>query len=930
MQSAAHLGLVDRREFRDLFVDHLGWSNPDQAELGVEADDGVHTLTQVAGFKGLRVWFHDGVPTRSVQRQIDQAVGAKSLERLVIFADEHNQAWRWPRRAQMGGANAKLVLHEHRVGDSDARLVRQLEAISIGFDEEITLVDLLARMRGAFDREAETTAAQAARLMSTLYAELESAGWDQHNATLLLARLLFLYFADDSGMWKQTGSPDKFQAFLVDYTTPETLAGDLSGLFEALSHQHRRPELPEVVREFRYVNGGLFADNFVMGVLTPAFRDELIEAGKFDWSVISPAVFGSMFQTVKTRSDRRGGGEHYTTETNILRTINPLFMDSLRDRLERSWNDHGQLTRLHNDLAKIRVLDPACGCGNFLIVAYRELRALELELLLRQRELNLQAKGRDYAQLSFDVTGDLKVTLDHFYGIEIEEWPARIAETAMLLVDHLANQRMAEDFGLAPDRLPIQIAPKIHLGSALSTDWNVVVPAADLAYIVGNPPFNGSRTMSAAQKAELRAVAHGIREAGFLDYVAGWYLKAGRIMSQNPTIKCALVSTNSVAQGEQPAIIWRRLYDGGMHINFAHQTFEWDNESPDAAAVHCVIIGFSSEDSAIKRLFSYTRGRGEPAESKVGSISPYLLEGIEYAVGNRQSQISGRAEMAFGNMPADEGSLILSPEERVRLLADYPQATSWVLPLYGSREFIRDRPRFCLWLDGVPEEEWRAVPPVAARVDANERIRATSSRPKLALIPHLFAQITQRPDRTFLLIPSTSSERRDYIPMGFFGAGVVASNSCLVIEDADIADFAVLTSRMHMDWVRAVGGRLKSDYRYSKDVIYNNFVFPTTDSAALDTLDKLGRAVLETRDNHEQTLEWLYASSTMPGDLRLAHAELDAFVDELYRTGGFSSVSERVDHLLELHRSHEAGLLRSISAQPGTRSALPRRRRSTG
>jgi len=910
MDSTALLDLVDRREFRDLFVDHLGWSNPDQGALIVEVEDGAHTLTQVAGFKGLRVWFHEGLPSRSIQRQIDQAVGAKNLERLVIFADGYNQAWRWPRRAQMGGANAKLVLHERRVGDSDARLVRQLEAIAIGFDEELTLVDLLARMRGAFDQEAETTAAQAARLMSTLYAELEAAGWDQHNSTLLLARLLFLYFADDSGMWKHAGRPDQFQAFLVDHTTVETLADDLSALFEALSHERRRPELPEVVRQFRYVNGGLFTDAFTMGPLTEAFRTELIDAGDFDWSVISPAVFGSMFQTVKTRSDRRGGGEHYTTETNILRTINPLFMDGLRDRLERAWNDRGQLTRLHNELGKIRVLDPACGCGNFLIVAYRELRALELELLLRQRELDLQDKGKDYAQLSFDVTGDLKVRLDHFFGIEIEEWPARIAETAMLLVDHLANQRMAEDFGLAPDRLPIRIAPSIHLGSALSTDWNDVVPAAELTHIVGNPPFNGSRTMSAAQKAELRAVAHGIREAGFLDYVAGWYLLAARMMSENPKLKCALVSTNSVAQGEQPAIIWRPMYAAGMHINFAHQTFEWDNESPDAAAVHCVIIGFSSENTVPKRLFSYARGRGLPAETAPKTISPYLTNGVEYAVGNRQSQISGAKEMLFGNMAADKGNLLLSPEERDALLGETPEAARFILPFYGSREFINGINRYCLWLDGVPEVDWRVFPAISRRVEATRAIRMDSARPQLAATPHLFAQITQRPNAPFLIVPRTSSERRRYVPMAFFGPGRVASDGCLVIAGATLVDFALLNSEIHMDWVRTVGGRLKSDYRYSKDVVYNNFVFPEVNNSIADDLEYLAQAILDARADHpERTLAWLYDESTMPHSLRRAHSELDARVDNLYRAKGFASSDERVAHLLELHMAREAGLL---------------------
>jgi len=916
MDSAALLGLVDRHEFRDLFVDHLGWSNPDQGELHVDADDGMHTVTQVAGFKGLRVWFHDGLPSRSTQRQIDQAVGAKNLERLVIFADEHNQAWRWPRRAQMGGANAKLVLHERRVGDSDARLVRQLEAIAIGFDEEITLVDLLSRMRGAFDHEAETTAAQAARLMSSLYAELETAGWDQHNATLLLARLLFLYFADDSGMWKHSGRPDQFQAFLVDDTTDETLADDLSALFEALSREQRRADLPEAVRSFRYVNGGLFTDGFTMGPLTEAFRAKLIDAGDFDWSVISPAVFGSMFQTVKTRSDRRRGGEHYTTETNILRTINPLFMDGLRNRLERSWNDRSQLTRLHNELGKIRVLDPACGCGNFLIVAYRELRALELELLLRQRQLDLQDKGKDYAQLSFDVTGDLKVRLDHFYGIEVEEWPARIAETAMLLVDHLANQRMAEDFGLAPDRLPIRIAPTIHLGSALTIDWNDVVPADELAFIVGNPPFYGSRKMDKAQKAELRAVARGIREAGFLDFVAAWYILAARMMAANPKIRAALVSTNSIAQGEQPAILWRPLYNAGVHIDFAHQTFDWQNEAPDQAAVDCVIVGFSTQGSKPKRLFTYEGNSIDPVELEVTTISPYLLAGSEYVVGNRQAQISGHREMAFGNMAADDGNLIFSIAERERLIEAHPEVERWLLPFYGSREYINGRLRYCLWLEGVEHLAWREIPEIVRRVESNRVTRSKSARPKLAGIPHLFAQITQRPNESFLLVPRTSSERRRYVPMGFFDAGFVASDGCLVVPDATRADFALMTSEMHMDWMRTIGGRLESRYRYSKDVVYNNFVFPDLDDAAEAQLAQLGDDVLEVRLRYvDRTLAWMYDEGTMPADLRAAHRAVDQYVDSLYRRRAFAGKSERVAFLLSRHQAREDGLLARVDAR---------------
>lgn len=336
MDSAVLLGLVDRREFRDLFVDHLGWSNPDQGELSVEADDGLHKLTQVAGFKGLRVWFHDGLPSRSIQRQIDQAVGAKNLERLVIFADDYNQAWRWPRRAQMGGANAKLVLHHHAVGAADVRLGEQLSAIQIGFDEDLTLVDLLGRMRAAFDVEAELASVRAARLMGALYTELESAGWADHDATLLLARLLFLFFADDSAMWEA----QMFQNFALNHTTADDLAARLEALFHVLSTDERKrdADLDPALKSFRYVNGGIFRDEINFGPLTATFRDALLSAGDFDWSAISPAVFGSMFQTVKDKDARRHGGEHYTTEKNILRTINPLFLDDIRARLSRAWH----------------------------------------------------------------------------------------------------------------------------------------------------------------------------------------------------------------------------------------------------------------------------------------------------------------------------------------------------------------------------------------------------------------------------------------------------------------------------------------------------------------------------------------------------------------------------------------------------------------
>lgn len=484
--------MVDARDFRTLFIDNLGWSNPDHPNQTIDVDGIGYILTQVAGFSGLRIWFCADVPPRKVQRVIDERLGKNSQERLVIFADESRQEWRWPRRAQLSGTNAKLLVHEHKVGEPDTHLETQLGAIRIGFDEDVTLVELLNRMRLAFDVETETASVQAARLMGTLYTELEIAGADPRDATLLLARLLFLLFGDDSGMWAEK----TFDKFLRQHTTPESLNSELEGLFDVLNTPSKSRVLPSdsPLSSFRYINGGLYSDALAIVPLTPKFHEALIGASEYDWALISPAIFGSMFQTVKDREARRSGGEHYTTEENILKTIGPLFLDEYKDRLETSWDDRGQLTKLHNELGRLRFLDPACGCGNFLIVAYREMRALELELIKRQRILDQDQGAKSPAgrgQLTFDVTAEVKVTLDHFFGIEIEEWPARIAETAMLLVDHLANQRMEEDFGFAPDRLPIRIAPTILHENALHADWNALIPADENVIILGNPPFIG-------------------------------------------------------------------------------------------------------------------------------------------------------------------------------------------------------------------------------------------------------------------------------------------------------------------------------------------------------------------------------------------------------------------------------------------------------
>jgi len=579
MSNEELLRLVDALDFRQLFIEELGWNNPDSGSLRLELEGDVYDFTQAASFKGLRVWHCAKLPSRRLQRALDELIGRTSHERLVIFTGEGRQEWRWPRRAQTSGANAKLLVHSHVHGSADPHLAEQLATIAIDLEEDLTLVALLERMRAAFDKEAEVASVQAARLMGSLYSALEAAGVEPISATLLLARLLFLLFGDDGGMWRK----GMFTQFLEGDTSADTLHDDLGRLFEVLNtpESSRLANLGTELLEFRYINGGLYQDELALPPLGSAFRNALLEACTFNWAIISPAVFGSMFQTVKNREARRRGGEHYTTERNILKTIGPLFLDDLQARLVDLWDDRKRLVKFHQELGELRFLDPACGCGNFLIVTYRELRALELELMKRLRDLDIEAGAVTAAsrgQQSFDVTGEIEVTLDHFYGIEIEEWPARIAETAMLLVDHLANLRMEQDFGLAPDRLPIRIAPTIVHGNALLTEWEDILPASDNVRVFGNPPFHGHKERSREETAWFKA-AWGSDYNGNLDFVTAWHAKTLRYLRDAPKSKFAYVTTNSIVQGQSVGALFHPTYRDGWQILFAHRAFAWQSEA---------------------------------------------------------------------------------------------------------------------------------------------------------------------------------------------------------------------------------------------------------------------------------------------------------------------------------------------------------------
>lgn len=885
--------LVDTGDFRTLFVEELGWSNPDRPARTVTVGDTTYALTQVAGHKGLRVWQCPVLPPRRVQRIIDAELGRDNAERLLVFSDGSRQEWRWPRKAQTGGVNAKLLVHAHVVGERNDALTTRLAAIALDFTIDVPLVDLLARMRAAFDAESETASAQAARLMNRLYEELEASQVSEHDSTLLLARLLFLLFADDSDMWVQR--PDLFATYLQQHTSTQTLHTDLRDLFRTLNtderDRHLAPGSPLSV--FRYVNGGLFADEgLTLPPLTAGFRNNLIEACSFDWSNISPAVFGSMFQTVKDKDARREGGEHYTTEVNILKTLGPLFLDELKDRLDSGWDDKGKLTRLHNDLGKLRVMDPACGCGNFLIVAYRELRALELEVLKRRRDLDvisgIHTGGVNRSQLTLDVTADQKVRLDHFAGIEIDEWPARIATTAMLLVDHLANQSMAEEFGMAPDRLPIRIAPAIRRSNALRTDWATLVAPSDDLVIVGNPPFVGMNRMTKEQQDDNRHVfttlgISGLR-TGRLDYVACWYAKALAHL-QGTRGRAAFVSTNSLIQGEQARTMVPLLAHFGAKVDFGHRTFRWTSEAPGAAVVHVVVIGMSARNRpGPRRLFEYARVDSNATESRPSKLNFFLVDADDVAPAKAQRPlVRGMPGATQGSKPVDGGGLLVTRQD-LEQFADDPIATRYLRPFVQGQELLRGGERWCLWMPGARPEDLDASPILRERMMHVERARVASPTPTFqqqAATPWRFSQ-NRQPQHAYIALPEVSSENREWVPGAILQPNVIAGNKLIVWDTAERWVFAYLQSSAFMAWVRAYAGRLKSDLSLSPGLVYFTFPFVIPARSELARFEAAADAVLRAREEHPgATLSDLYGNS-MPSNVRAAHDGVDAVVDDMF------------------------------------------------
>jgi len=776
---------------------------------------------------------------------------------------------------------------------------------------------------------------KAAERMGRLHDALKASGYSDHPLEVLLVRLLFCLFADDTGIFQPAQS---FRTFVEERTAADgsDLGSRLGQLFQILNtaEDKRSKALDEQVAAFPYVNGKLFSEPLPMADFTAAMREALLDACALDWSAISPAIFGSLFQSIMDDQARRNLGAHYTSEENILKLIKPLFLDELWVEFDKVKNNRHRLFEFHKKLRTLTFFDPACGCGNFLVISYRELRELELAVL---RASNTSG------QQTLDVHGLIGVDVDQFFGIEIEEFPAQIAQVALWLMDHQMNLRVSEEFGLYFARIPLRTSPHIVHGNALRLDWNEVIPAERCSFVLGNPPFVGAKFLDDAQREDTRAVFAGVENAGLLDFVAAWYVKAAHYLRGDvpastgqpapasggvqANIRCAFVSTNSITQGEQVGVLWGWLLAQGVHIHFAHRTFSWSNEARGKAAVHCVIVGFGLEDRPGKVIYEYDDIKGEPHAVSASNINPYLVDAPDVVLPRRSSPICDMPEIGIGNKPIDDGNYLFTTAERDAFIALEPASAKWFRRWLGADEFLNGYERWCLWLGDCPPAELRAMPETMKRVQAVKNFRlASKSAPtqKLALTPTHF-HVENIPSKPYLLIPRVSSERRAFVPMGYIDAGTLTSDSAHMATGISIFHFGILSSTMHNAWVRTTCGRLKSDYRYSKDIVYNNFPWPELPHSsesnqaaapvhkAQTAIETAAQAVLDARAQFQTgaqpaSLADLYDPLTMPPALLKAHQKLDAAVDAAYALCGgkksWKNDAERVAFLFELYQKY--------------------------
>lgn len=747
----------------------------------------------------------------------------------------------------------------------------------------------------------------AAERLGRLHDYLEAQKFTGKDLEVFMTRVLFCLFAEDTGIFEKF----QFEDYIRNHTAPDghDLGPQLRLLFEVLNTptDQRQTGLDDDLASFAYVNGGLFERD----TRTPTFdtngRETLLYCADFDWSRVSPAIFGSLFQSVMNKVERRTLGAHYTSEKNIMKVVTALFLDDLHAEFKAAKSKLADLRRFHTKLASLTFLDPACGSGNFLIITYRELRRLEVEVLRQEAKL---AGTQESSFLS--VLDRSKLRLANLYGIEIDEFSSKVAEVALWMVDHQMNVELGAAFGQYAPRLPLTDSPNIHHGNALRVDWAGIIQPERLSYILGNPPFVGSKMMDAQQRADVKPIIAEVKGGGVLDYVCMWFIIAAQYV-QGTRIRVGFVATNSISQGEQVGILWHYLYSKGIKIHFAHRTFKWTNEARGKAAVYCVVVGFGAYDHTPKKLFDYETVKSDPQESNVVNINPYLIAGSDVVLQKRQKPFGGMPEMKFGNMPNDNGNLILDNREFEESIKLEPNIKKFIRSFVGANELINNEVRFVLWLDGIDLKDAKQSNIISSRIKGVKDHRKRSSRSTtvgLAETPYLFGEIRQ-PKEKYIIIPSVSSENRKYIPISILNPNFILSNACFSLEPASMFLFGLLTSTQHMAWVRYVCGRLENRYRYSKDVVYNNFPWPQSPTPAQKAkVEACAQGVLDARAQYPgSSLADLYDPLTMPKPLLQAHQALDRAVDQCYRKAPFTTERERIEFLFELYQQYTAPLL---------------------
>lgn len=800
------------------------------------------------------------------------------------------------------------------------------DGLSIKFElpqllENLQVFEELAGYQKRTYHEEDPVNIAAAVLMGKLHDQLKDVGYTGTALETYLVRLLFILFADDTTIFQK--------GIFFDYLEQRTkedgsdLAMHIDQLFQVLDipEDKRLTTLDEQLNLFPYVNGTLFSERLPTAAFNSKMRQILLDCCKLDWGKISPAIFGSLFQSVMDAGERRNLGAHYTSEKNIMKLIKPLFLDELWDEFHTAGENHNKLRALHGKISKLRFLDPACGCGNFLITSYKELRLLELAIVEKL------LKG----QMVTNVNQYFLVDLDQFYGIEIGEFPSQIAQVAMFLIDHQMNMLVSDKFGEYIPLIPLKKSAVIVNNNSLKIDWQSIIKPLEgvieepkYNYILGNPPFVGSKLMNSDQRSEITKLFNLVDGSGILDYVCGWYIKAAEYIKIYKS-DAAFVSTNSIVQGEQVGILWQNIIGNNeIKITFAHQTFKWSNEAKGNAAVYCVIIGLGLNSSK-KSLYVYENFKADPTETIAVNINPYLVDGKNVFIKSRQKPLCPVKSLSFGNMPLDGGNLILSNSEYLEFIKAEPQSLKYIKPLISAREFLNAEKRWCLWLVDAKPSDLKEMPLIMERISKVKKFREASIAPstqKFASTPSLFRD-RNNPEST-IVIPRVSSENRRFIPMGFFTKESIVSDTCMSLPGASLFDLGVLSSTMHMTWVRYTCGRLKSDYRYSKDIVYNNYPWPETPSDKQKQLVEVAaKAVLDARTQFpDSSLADLYDPNTMPPVLVKAHQALDKVVDQCYRSQPFTSEAKRIELLFELYEKYTAGMFAEEKPKKGKKKEV--------